>query len=102
MKSVRSEQYLRLLSKLPREIQELAEAKFRVFQTDPMHPMLERESCYDSKRSKLRKGSFSVRVGIHYRAVGVEDNGPNGDEEPQICWYWIGSRGDYANLLGCR
>lgn len=99
MKSVRSEQYLRLLSKLPREIQELAEAKFKVFQTDPM---LERESCYDSKRSKLRKGSFSVRVGIHYRAVGVEDNGPNGDEEPQICWYWIGSRSDYANLLGCR
>jgi hypothetical protein len=102
MKSVRNERYMKLLERLPEDIQELAEAKFRLFQLDPKHPMLEREDCYDSKRSKLRKGSFAVRIGIHYRAIGVEDCGPDGEGEPQVCWYWIGTRSDYANLLGCR
>ena len=38
---------------------------------------------------------YSVRVGLHYRAVGVKD----GDE---IVWFWIGAHAEYDRLLKQR
>ena len=34
----------------------------------------------------------SVRVGIAYRALGVERDG-------DVVWYWIGSHADYDKLI---
>jgi hypothetical protein len=36
---------------------------------------------------------WSVRVGLHYRAVAVEHEG-------NMLWFWIGSHADYDKLLG--
>jgi hypothetical protein len=34
-----------------------------------------------------------VRIGIHYRALAVEENG-------DIAWFWIGTHAEYDKLLG--
>jgi hypothetical protein len=34
-----------------------------------------------------------VRVGAHYRALGV-------DVEGGVLWFWIGSHADYDRLIG--
>ena len=36
---------------------------------------------------------WSVRVGLHYRAVAVEQEG-------NMLWFWIGGHADYDRLLG--
>ena len=36
---------------------------------------------------------WSVRVGLHYRALAVE-------EESNLVWFWIGPHADYDKLLG--
>ncbi|WRH68701.1 MAG: hypothetical protein RSE13_11420 [Planktothrix sp. GU0601_MAG3] len=48
----------------------------------------------DILRCTLRRwGRFwSVRIGIHYRALAVEENG-------EIAWFWIGSHAEYDRLL---
>jgi hypothetical protein len=39
-------------------------------------------------------GSYwSIRVGLHYRALAVEREG-------DLVWFWIGSHRDYDNLIG--
>jgi hypothetical protein len=35
---------------------------------------------------------YSVRIGIHYRALGVR-------ERDDIIWLWIGSHADYDRML---
>jgi hypothetical protein len=50
----------------------------------PRHPSIHLE----------RVGEYwSARVGLHYRAVGVDDEGG-------ISWFWIGSHADYDKLIG--
>jgi hypothetical protein len=65
------------------EVQALADRAFALLNSDQHHPSL-----------RLKKaGSFwSVRVGIHYRALGV-------DLEGGILWFWIGSHADYDRLV---
>jgi len=36
---------------------------------------------------------WSVRIGLHYRALAIED-----DED--LLWIWIGSHAEYDRLLG--
>jgi len=36
---------------------------------------------------------YSVRIGVHYRAVGIL-------KADTITWFWIGSHDDYERLLG--
>jgi hypothetical protein len=93
---------MRLLRRLPPRIQDLAEEGFRVFEKNPNDPLLETQSLYDSDVGRHRKGSYSTRVSYRYRAIYVIDNGKNGDQERQYCWYWIGTREDYANFIGSR
>jgi hypothetical protein len=35
---------------------------------------------------------WSVRIGLHYRALAVEDDG-------DLPWFWIGSHAEYDQLL---
>lgn len=58
-------------------------SQLRVLKNNPQHPSLH-----------LKKvGRFwSVRVGIKYRALAVEQDG-------DLVWFWIGSHADYDALL---
>lgn len=68
---------------LPNEIQELADRCYELLKQDSQYPSL------DFKRV----GSFwSVRIGIHYRALAVEEN-------DDIVWFWIGTHAEYDKLI---
>jgi hypothetical protein len=71
---------------LPKEVQELADDKFKLLKTDPRHPSLH-----------LKKvGRFwSCRVGLHHRVVGLDAPDHGG-----IAWFWIGTHADYDKLVG--
>ena len=67
---------------LPAHIQKLADQNFALLKNDPRHP-----SLHLKKVGRHR----SVRVGNHYRAVGVEST-------QGILWYWIGTHADYDRM----
>ena len=68
---------------LPRPIQQLADRKYELLKENPSHRSL----------NLKRVGRYwSVRVGLHYRALAVEvDDG--------LLWFWIGSHADYDRLI---
>ena len=68
---------------LPREIRELADKSYELLKANPRHPSLQLK-----KIDEL----WSVRVGQHYRALGID--APDG-----IQWIWIGSHADYDRFL---
>ena len=68
---------------LPNDIQELA---------DRWYELLKQTSRYPSLHFKKVGQFWSVRIGIHYRALAVEDDG-------EIAWFWIGSHSEYDQLL---
>jgi hypothetical protein len=65
------------------EVRALADKNFQLLKTDPKHP-----SLHFKKIDKL----WSVRVGAHYRALGL-------DKAEGIIRFWIGSHADYDKLL---
>jgi hypothetical protein len=69
--------------KLPAPIKNIADKNFNLIKTDPHHPSL-----------KLKKVNqfFSVRIGLKYRALGIEV--PKG-----ILWFWIGNHREYERLI---
>jgi hypothetical protein len=68
---------------LPVEIQELADRCYETLKEDSRYPPLHFKKA----------GQFwSVRVGIHYRALALEDGN-------DIAWFWIGTHGEYDRLL---
>ncbi|MCX6623664.1 MAG: hypothetical protein NTY38_21870 [Acidobacteria bacterium] len=69
---------------LPSEVQVLADRAFAVLKTDPRHP-----SLHFKKADRF----WSVRVGLHYRALAVEV--PGG-----ALWFWIGSHAEYDGVIG--
>lgn len=78
--------FWRYYALLPKEIQALADKNFELLKTDPRHPSLHFKKV--GKATQL----WSVRVGIHYRALGREK--PEG-----IVWFWIGPHAEYDKLL---
>jgi hypothetical protein len=73
-------------NQLPKKIQRLADKKYGLLKTDPRHP-----SLHFKKVGRMR----SVRIGIHYRAVAVEDGS-------DIVWFWIGHHSEYDRLIAGR
>jgi hypothetical protein len=69
--------------RLPTPIQQLADNNYEILKVDPDHP-----SLHFKKVGPYR----SVRVGIAYRARGVEDGGT-------IVWFWIGNHDEYERLI---
>jgi hypothetical protein len=69
---------------LPADVQQLADRCFALMSSNPRHPSIH-----------LKKvGHFwSARVGLHWRAVGV-------DVEDGISWFWIGSHAEYDKIIG--
>jgi mRNA-degrading endonuclease RelE of RelBE toxin-antitoxin system len=73
-------------SELPQEVQSLAKANFAMLKENPRHPSL---------RFKKVNRMWSVRVGIHYRALAVEDGS-------DIVWFWIGHHAEYDRIISER
>ena len=68
---------------VPKEVQQLADRCYALLRENPQHP-----SLHFKKVGPYR----SVRVGIAYRALGVEDS-------ESIVWFWIGSHVEYERLI---
>ncbi|HEY9875466.1 MAG TPA: hypothetical protein V6D12_18685 [Candidatus Obscuribacterales bacterium] len=68
---------------LPPDVQELASRCYELLKRDPGYPSLHFKKV----------GQFwSVRVGLHYRALAVE-------QDADFVWFWIGSHAEYDKLL---
>lgn len=83
MRHYASTQFWECFEKLPPRLQERARRNFERLKENPRHP-----SLHFKQIGRYR----SVRIGLHYRALGVEVSGG-------ILWFWIGSHADYDKLL---
>lgn len=68
---------------LPEDAQRVARRNFQLLKANPAHP-----SLHFKKVGELR----SVRVGLNYRALAVEDNA-------DFIWVWIGAHDEYKRLI---
>jgi hypothetical protein len=64
-------------------VRDLADKNFQLLKANPQHPSL---------HFKKIENLWLVRVGAHYRALGL-------DKPEGIVWFWIGSHADYDKLL---
>lgn len=83
MRHFASPQFWKHYRQLPPAVSELADKNFQLLKSDPKHP-----SLHFKKIGKL----WSVRVGAHYRALGL-------DKPEGVVWFWIGTHSDYDKLL---
>ena len=86
MNSRTTRRFRELFAKLPARVQRQARAAYRLFGQNPAHPGLHFKQVHPDPPT------YSVRVGISYRAVGVLE----GDT---MIWFWIGSHADCDRLL---
>ena len=86
MKSRTTRRFWGLFENLPDDVQDRAQRAYEQFREDPAHPGLR------FKRVDDDEPLYSVRIGIHYRAVGLL-------KSDTITWFWIGSHADYERLL---
>ena len=68
---------------LPSNVRDLADRNDQLLKSNPNHP-----SLHFKPIGKL----WSVRVGLHYRALGL-------DQPEGVAWFWIGTHADYDKLL---
>ena len=80
-----SSDFWQLYEKLPLEVRELADKNYQLLKENPRHPSLQ---------LKRIEELWSVRIGLHYRALGIDaaDGG--------IQWIWIGSHAEYNQIIG--
>jgi hypothetical protein len=71
---------------LPEEVQRLADANYSLLKSNPKHPSL---------HLKQVGVYWSVRVGLHYRAVAIQAGN-------DLVWFWIGHHAEYDRLIGAR
>ena len=86
MKSLATPRFWRLYGELPNEVQELAVKSYRLWRDNPAHPSLR------FRRLEGRENLATVRIGDHYRALGVL-------ESDKITWIWIGTHAEYDRLV---
>jgi hypothetical protein len=89
MKSLAEKAFWDCFEKLPAEVQALARDAFDLWSRDPRHPSLQ------FKLVQRSKSVYSVRVGLHWRALGRL----HGDA---VYWYWIGTHADYDRKIRSR
>ena len=71
---------------LPDDIRALADKNFALLKADPRHSSL---------RFKKVGAVYSVRVGLHYRALAKE-------RSDGFQWFWIGHHSTYDRLANLR
>ena len=86
MNSYLTDDFIGRFARLPDSVKELARRNYRLWKQNPRHPSLQ------FKRVHATEPIYSVRVGWHWRALGVL-------EDDTIAWFWIGSHADYDRLL---
>ena len=69
---------------LSAEVQSLADKSFALLQSNARHPSLHLKRIQEFS---------SVRVGLYYRALGI-------DVKDGICWFWIGTHAEYDKIIG--
>jgi hypothetical protein len=84
LKHFASPEFWALYRALPQPVQNLADKYYSLLKNNPHHP-----SLHVKKVGRF----WSVRIGLHYRAVAVEV--PDG-----LLWFWIGSHEEYNKLIG--
>ena len=68
---------------LPEDVRRKADRDYQLLRQDPRHPLL---------RLKRVGNFWSVRVGLHYRALAIEDGS-------DLIWVWIGPHTEYMRLI---
>jgi mRNA-degrading endonuclease RelE of RelBE toxin-antitoxin system len=86
VKNIRTQAFRKRYAKLPPYIQHQAKVAYKLFKENPYHPSLHFK-CINQDES-----FYSVRIGLHYRAVGLRDGNT-------IYWEFIGSHEEYNHLL---
>jgi hypothetical protein len=71
------------LENLPASVQNTARKNFELLKDNPKHP-----SLHFKKVGRF----WSARVGIHYRALAVQDG-------EDFIWVWIGNHNDYDQII---
>lgn len=84
MKHLASPRFWACFDALPGRVQDLARRNYELLKENPRHP-----SLHFKKVGRY----YSVRVGLQYRALGVEI-------QEGVLWFWIGSHAEYDKLLG--
>ena len=83
MRHFTTPEFWRHYEQLPESIRQLADKDFKLLKEDPRHPSL---------RLKKAGKFWTVRIGIHYRAVAKE-------RAEGLNWFWIGHHSEYDKLL---
>jgi len=78
-----TQSFWKAYEKLPAEVRRIADKNFDLLKADPFHP-----SLHFKKVGRY----WSVRAGIHYRALGTR----HGDA---MIWFWIGDHTTYDRLI---
>ena len=86
MRSYLTDEFIACFRQLPSRIQNLARKNYRLWKQNPSHPSLQ------FKRVGKRKPVYSIRVGLGWRALGL-------NTDDTIIWFWIGSHAEYNELV---
>ncbi len=78
-----TDRFWKCFNNLPESVQELSKKNFELLIMDTSHP-----SLHFKKIDKF----WSVRVGINYRALAIEDG-------EDFIWVWIGSHNEYEKII---
>ncbi len=83
MKHYASPKFWACYRALPKDVRDLADKNFELLKANSKHPSL---------HFKQIGNLWSVRVGKHFRALGL-------NKKEGIVWFWIGSHADYDKLI---
>jgi len=83
MRHFTTPEFWKHFERLPEEIQRLAKKDFELLKKNPRHSSL---------RLKKAGKFWTVRIGIHYRAVAKE-------RTEGLNWFWIGHHSEYDYIL---
>lgn len=79
-------QFWKLYYQLPKNVRRRASKAYRIWQQNPNTPGLR------FKRVGRTRPVYSVRIGDHYRALGLLRGNT-------VVWFWIGNHDEYKRLL---
>jgi mRNA-degrading endonuclease RelE of RelBE toxin-antitoxin system len=71
---------------LPEEVRRRVKRAYRQWLANPLHPSLH------YKKIHATLPIWSVRVGLHYRVVGVV-------HDEKMLWYFVGTHAEYDHLI---
>jgi hypothetical protein len=83
LKHYASARFWALYEAFPSNIRGLADKNYQLLKSDPKHPSLHFKRIGDL---------WSVRIGLHHRALGSPVDGG-------VLWVWIGTHADYDKIV---